>query len=139
MLLGQFERTLDDKGRLSIPAELRTRLGPGAVLTRSFDNCLCIYPAAKWESLAQAVDDLPQVRPEIRDLARSLFSGAISCELDRQGRIVVPAYLRQHADLNSDVVIVGVNSRVEIWNPEAWKQRPQFEIGGPRLAEVLSI
>lgn len=139
MFLGTFERILDDKGRLAIPAELRARLGDGAVLTRSFDNCLCIYPAAKWESLARAIDDLPQVRPEVRDLARSLFGGATPCELDRQGRLAIPAYLRQNADLHADVVIVGVNSRIEIWSRDAWVERQRLVTEDAQLLEALSI
>jgi len=139
MFLGQYERSLDDKGRLAIPPELRAALGPGAVLTRSFDNCLCIYPAAKWEALARAVDDLPQVRYEARLLARSLFGGAVPCEFDRQGRVVVPAFLREHAGLNGDAVIIGVYSRVEIWSKEAWTgERQKIESGGAHIAEVFS-
>ncbi|HEX6506619.1 MAG TPA: division/cell wall cluster transcriptional repressor MraZ [Chloroflexota bacterium] len=140
MFLGQYERTLDDKGRLAIPAELRAGLGTGAVLTRSFDNCLCIYPAARWEALARAVDDLPQVRSEVRILARSLFGGAVACEFDRQGRMGVPAFLREHAGLYGDAVIIGVNSRIEIWNKDAWLQeQDRFEHDGARLAEALPI
>lgn len=140
MFLGQYERTLDDKGRMAIPTEFRAGLGAGAVLTRSFDNCLCIYPAARWESLARAVDDLPQVRTEARDLARSLFGGATPCEFDRQGRVAIPAFLREHAGLSGEAVVVGVNSRVEIWNKGAWMQEQQrYETEGPQLAAVLSV
>jgi MraZ protein len=140
MFLGQYERSLDDKFRLAIPSELRAGLGTGAVLTRSFDNCLCIYPAARWESLARAVDDLPQVRTEARVLARSVFSGAVPCEFDRQGRVVIPAFLREHAGINGDVIIIGVGSRVELWSKDAWgRERQRFEAEGPRLAEVLSV
>lgn len=139
MFLGQYERTLDDKSRLAIPSEIRAGLGNGAVLTRSFDNCLCIYPAAKWESLARAVDDLPQVRTEVRDLARSLFGGAVPCDFDRQGRVVIPAFLREHASLAGESIIVGVHSRVEIWSKESWlRQQQKFESDGPRLATALS-
>lgn len=140
MFLGQYERSLDDKGRLAIPPELRAGLGMGAVLTRSFDNCLCIYPAGKWESLARAVDDLPDTRYEVRVLARSLFGGAVPCEFDRQGRMVIPAFLREHAALQGDVIILGVCSRVEIWSKEAWvNERQTIESQGTKLAEVLSI
>jgi MraZ protein len=140
MFLGQYERSLDDKSRLAIPAELRNGLGHGAVLTRSFDNCLCIYPAAKWESLAHAVDDLPQVRYEVRALARSLFGSAVPCDFDKQGRIGIPAFLRDYAGMCSDVMIVGVCSRVEIWSKESWNaERQTFEQDRIRLTEVLSI
>ena len=140
MFLGQYERSLDDKSRLAIPAELRAGLGNGAVLTRSFDNCLCIYPAAKWETLARAVDDLPDVRHEVRMLARSLFSGAVPCEFDRQGRVVIPAFLREHASLDGDTIVIGVYRRVEIWSKSAWlTERQMFESEGAQLAQVLSI
>ena len=142
MFLGEYERSLDDKSRLALPSELRARLGPGAVLTRSFDNCLCIYPAARWEALARAVDDLPQVRYEARVLARSLFGGAVPCEFDRQGRMIIPAFLREHAGftLHDDIVVVGLYSRIEIWSRETWDgQRQKFEMQGSQLAEVLSL
>jgi MraZ protein len=140
MFLGQYERSLDDKSRLAIPAELRSGLGTGAVMTRSFDTCLCIYPAAKWETLARAIDDLPQVRSEVRVLARSLFGGAIPCEFDRQGRVTVPAFLREHAGINGDAIIVGVNSRVEIWAKDSWlREQQRFEAEGSRFAEVLTV
>jgi MraZ protein len=139
MFLGQYERSLDDKCRLAIPVELRNGLGPGAILTRSFDNCLCIYPATKWESLALAINDLPDVRPDVRDLARSLFGSAVPCDFDRQGRVVIPAFLREHAGLNGEAVVVGVFDRVEIWDREAWRQRQErFEREGARLAEALT-
>lgn len=139
MFLGQYERSLDEKSRVAIPAELRTGLGSGAVITRSFDNCLCIYPAARWEVLAQALDDFPQVRSEARILARSLFGGAVPCEFDRQGRVVIPSFLREHAGISGDVVMVGVNTHVEIWSREAWLHEQQrFEKESVQLAEALS-
>jgi MraZ protein len=140
MFLGQYERTLDEKSRVAIPVELRSGLGTGAVITRSFDNCLCIYPAARWEMLANALDDFPQVRSEARILARSLFGGAVPCDFDRQGRIVVPAFLREHAGISGEVIIVGVNSHVEIWSREAWLQQKQrFENESAQLVEALSM
>lgn len=125
MFLGQYDRSLDDKSRLAIPTELRNGLGHGAVLTRSFDNCLCIYPAAKWESLAQAANDLQDLRPEARTRARAIFSGAVPCEFDRQGRVVIPAFLREYAGISGDVTVAGVGSRVEIWSRQAWREQTQ--------------
>ena|GEM_PF-79211 len=140
MFLGQYERSLDDKGRLAIPVELRAGLGPRAVLTRSFDNCLAMYPADKWNALAHSVEDLPQVRTEVRALARSLFGGAVPCEFDRQGRVTIPAFLREHASLTTDAMVVGVNSRVEIWAKEAFLQEQQrFEDDGSEFAAVLTV
>src|SRR5438270_14066338 len=138
MFLGQYERSLDEKCRVAIPVELRTGLGIGAVITRSFDNCLCIYPAARWEVLANALDDFPQVRTEARILARSLFGGAVPCDFDRQGRKSTPAILREYAPLAADTIVVGVNSRVEIWAQEAWQEEQQrFADDGSDLAAAL--
>jgi MraZ protein len=140
MFLGQYERSLDDKCRVAIPAELRSGLGAGAVMTRSFDNCLCIYPAAKWESVALAVDDLPQARSEVRALARSLFGGAVPCEFDRQGRVTIPAFLREYAGIDGETVIVGVNSRVELWAKSSWlREQQRIDTEGSRLAEVMTV
>lgn len=140
MFLGEYERNLDEKSRVAIPIELRSGLGTGAVMTRSFDNCLCIYPAARWEVLANALDDFPQVRSEARILARSLFGGAVPCDFDRQGRIVIPAFLREHAGISGEVIVVGVNSHVEVWSREAWLQQKQrFEKESAQLAEALSM
>jgi MraZ protein len=140
VFLGQYERSLDEKSRVAIPAELRSGLGTGAVITRSFDNCLCIYPASRWEVLANALDDFPQVRSEARILARSLFGGAVPCDFDRQGRIVVPAFLREHAGISGEIIIVGVNSHVEVWSRDAWlEQKQRFEKESAQLAEALSI
>jgi MraZ protein len=140
MFLGQYERNLDEKSRVAIPVEFRSGLGTGAVITRSFDNCLCIYPAARWEVLANALDDFPQVRSEARILARSLFGGAVPCDFDRQGRIVVPAFLREHAGISGEVIVVGVNSHVEIWSREAWLQQKQrFATESAQLVEALSM
>lgn len=140
MLLGHYERSLDDKGRLTLPSELRAGLGDGAVLTRSFDSCLCIYPARKWDALARTVENLPEARVENRVLARSLFGSAIRCEFDRQGRMVMPSFLREHARLGPDAVILGVYTHVEIWGKETWLSQHQA-LGSENqlLAEVLSL
>ncbi len=140
MFLGQYERSLDEKSRLALPAELRAGLGSGAVLTCSFDKCLCIYPASKWEALAQAVEDLPDTRSEVRVLARNIFGGAVSCDFDRQGRVVIPAFLREYAGIRDEIVVAGVNTRVEIWDRDAWlAERQKFEANGAVIAEALSI
>lgn len=138
MFLGQYDRCLDEKSRLAIPAELRSSLGAGAVLTRSFDPCLCIYPAARWDALALASTALEDLRPEARMAARALFSGAVPCEFDRQGRVVVPAYLREYADIHGDVTVAGVGNRVEIWNRRAWTEQMASFGSAAEDARVLS-
>lgn len=141
MFLGQYERSLDDKGRLAIPAELRAGLGNGAILTQGSDTCLCIYPAAKWEALAQAANDLQDLRPEARQYARKLFSSAVPCEFDRQGRVGIPAFLREYAGLRGDITIAGVGSRVEIWERETWREQTTafqgVEAGSDRALSIM--
>jgi MraZ protein len=140
MFLGQYERTLDDKSRLAIPNELRSGLGDRPILVRSFDKCLCVYPAARWESLAMAFDDLPDMTSDGHGLARAVFAGAVACDFDKQGRVNIPAFLREHAGLSGDAVVLGVNSRVEIWDKPTWMHEQQrFETQTPNLATVLSF
>ena len=140
MFLGEYERTLDEKCRLTVPCELRHGLTSGAVLARSFDNCLCIYPNSEWERVARAIEDLPEIRFESREIAREIYSGAAACSLDRQGRVTIPVYLRERAQLAEHVVVAGVGRRVEIWSREAWlERRDNFETERTRRAEMLSI
>lgn len=141
VLLGQHERTLDGKSRLAIPTEFRSALGGGAVLTRSFDDCLCIYPAERWQELVGAigVGGLPDLRSEVRDLARALFGSAVRCEFDRQGRIVVPAFLREYAGFLTDIIVVGIHNGVELWAKEVWlRQQHKFEADGHQIAAALA-
>jgi MraZ protein len=139
MFLGQYERNLDGKSRLAIPSEMRAGLGDDAILTRGFDNCLCIYPAAKWSALVLAMEHFSDVRAEARTLARGLFGSAVPCAFDGQGRVTIPVFLREHAGLNGDAVVVGVNTHVEIWGKEAWiREQQTFETKGSRLAESLT-
>ncbi|HLI76597.1 MAG TPA: division/cell wall cluster transcriptional repressor MraZ [Acidobacteriaceae bacterium] len=139
VFVGQYRRSIDEKGRIAVPSELRSALGPGAMLTRGFDGCLCIYPASTWHALAQAVEELPDMRYEARTAARALFSGAVPCAFDRQGRVAIPAFLRDHAALNGDAMIVGVGNRVEIWSRSSWLQEHGIiQSEGRRLAEALA-
>jgi MraZ protein len=140
MFLGQYERTLDDKSRLAIPNELLSGLGERPVLARSFDKCLCMYPSARWESLAIAFDDLPDMPSDGHTLARAVFAGAVPCDLDKQGRVNIPAFLREHAGLSGDAIVLGVNSRVEIWDRQTWAHEQQrFETQAPDFSAVLSF
>lgn len=121
MFIGEFERTVDSRGRVTIPAELRAELEAEVFITRGLDGCLFVYPPSIWEALANKIAELPLARSSVRYFSRMVFSG-IKCQLDNQGRILLPAYLRKHAGIESDVVIIGVNSRLEIWGKEKWKE-----------------
>lgn len=115
---GEYQHTLDAKGRLFIPAKLREELGEHAVLTRGLDGCLFLYTQSEWDKLEKAICDLPL--SQSRKLQRYLFSSASDVDLDKQGRIVVPPILRKHAGLNKDVTIIGLGHRAEVWDTERW-------------------
>lgn len=139
MFLGEYEHSLDVKGRLAIPARYRALLGEGAVIARAFDGCLVIYPADVWRSVAERLDHLTATQEAARMAKRFVFSGATECEFDRQGRVLVPAFLRGYADLTETVVVVGQYSRIEIWDRNRWKEmstRAEAESG--RIAEQLA-
>ncbi len=122
MFMGEFHHTIDTKGRLIIPHKFRDDLGDNFVATKGLDNCLFIYPREEWRQLEQKLKSLPFTRADARAFVRFFFSGATECELDKQGRILLPANLREYAKLEKDVVVLGVSSRVEIWSREEWEK-----------------
>jgi MraZ protein len=139
MFLGEFEHSIDSKGRLAIPAKFRVRLGEGAIVTRGLDGCLVIYPAAEWQAFAEKLDKLPSTQPDVRNFKRFIFSGATECEFDRQGRVLIPAFLRDYATLDETAVVVGQFSKVEIWSQARWEAaRPKVEEDGEQIGERLS-
>lgn len=121
MFMGEFQHSLDDKGRLIIPAKFRDALGPSFVVTRGLDHCLFLYPQAEWRNLEAKLKSLPLTNANARAFVRFFFSGASECELDKQGRILVPPNLREYAQLERDVVVIGVSNRVEIWSKSGWE------------------
>jgi MraZ protein len=122
MFLGEYAHTIDDKGRLTIPAKFRDELEGGVVVTRGLDGCLWAYGRAEWESLAEKIGKLPTTNEAARNFSRFMFSGAFDSVPDRQGRILVPQNLRDYADIQADTVIIGVMNRLEIWNPARWSK-----------------
>lgn len=119
MFWGEYSHTIDDKGRLTIPAKHRDRLGE-AIITRGLDRNLALYPLPAWEQLVSRLRELPITDPNARALQRLIFSGAQEVSPDKQGRILVPPYLREYAGITQSAVIAGMESYVEIWDPEAW-------------------
>ena len=139
MFLGEYRHSIDAKGRLAIPARFRGELGEGLVVTRGLDRCLSIYPQSEWEPLAERLSSLPVSEPAVRALRRTFFTGAFACEMDKQGRILIPSALREYAGLDGEVVIAGLNTYIEIWSGENWEQElPRVEAGASSLAEQLS-
>jgi len=139
-LTGEFRHALDDRGRVAIPARFRARLGRGATLARWLDRCLAIFPANAWEELAAKLQALPTTNAAARQFGRFMSSGAVEVELDKQGRVLVPTYLREYAHIESgEVVVVGALNRLEIWAPAAWQPyRSKIEDEPEALAEHLA-
>lgn len=120
MFMGEYRHSIDEKGRLIMPARFREELGDRFVATRGLDNCLFVYPLREWASLEEKLRSLPFTRGEARAFTRLFLAGASECEIDRQGRFVVPAGLRGYAKIERDVVIIGVSNRIEVWSQGEW-------------------
>lgn len=140
MFVGEFIHALDDKGRVTIPARFRPDLATGAVVTRGLDGCLALYSNPAWEALAQKVNALPVTDRRARDFRRFVFGSATEVVPDRQGRILIPAYLRRYAAIDGEVTVVGNYTYIEIWNPETWRATRQDveddEVNTERWAEL---
>ena len=127
MFMGQYNHTIDSKGRLIVPSKYRELLGEEFVLTKGLDGCLVIYPMEEWETFENKLRTLPLTNKNARTFSRFFVSGACTCELDKQGRILVPQPLREFAGLDKDVVLTGAINTIEIWNKEAWARNSDFE------------
>ncbi|MCA9867456.1 MAG: division/cell wall cluster transcriptional repressor MraZ [Anaerolineae bacterium] len=121
MFLGEYRHTIDEKGRLTIPAKYRGLLAAGMVITRGFDRNLMAFSLEGWEELAARVKSLPWSDPSAREFRRRVFSGAVDLVPDRQGRVLLPPFLREFANIDNDVVITGMLDHLEIWNTDAWE------------------
>jgi MraZ protein len=123
MFLGEFSHTIDDKGRITIPAKLRPGFADGLVITRGFEPCLTVYPIATFRALEQKGHALSVTDPDNRSLFRLFFGSAYDALLDNLGRVVVPEYLRAFADLQNQVVVVGAGQYLEVWNAQKWGEQ----------------
>lgn len=138
MFMGEFQHTIDAKGRLIVPHKFRNALGERFIATKGLDTCLFIYPLGEWQQLEEKLKSLPITSKDARAFVRFFFSRATECELDKQGRILLPANLREYAKLEKDVVLLGVSTRVEIWSKEEWENysnRPESNF--EEIAEKL--
>lgn len=120
MFMGEYQHSVDDKGRMIVPAKFRELLGSAFIMTRGLDQCLFIYPLSEWQVLEQKLKALSLMKSDARAFTRFFFSGAVECELDKQGRVNIPNNLREHAKLDKDCILIGVSNRVEIWGKESW-------------------
>ena len=124
MFFGEYEHTIDDKNRLTLPARFREALADGVVLTRGLDGCVDVYARADWDAMVAArLAPLDPFTQEARDLKRYFFSATADAELDKQGRVLVPPALHRHAKLGREVVVTGVHDHLEIWDRAAWANK----------------
>lgn len=133
-MTGTYEHTIDAKGRLFIPAKLREELGDTFYLAVGVDACLAIYPPETWSRFTEKFASLPMSQSKAM---RPLFANAAKCELDGQGRIVIPQKLRKYAGLEKDAVIIGVNDRAEIWSADAWNTQEEEEMTPEKMSACL--
>lgn len=122
MFMGEYNHTIDAKGRLIVPAKFREILGDNFIVTKGLDGCLFVYPNDEWTRFEEKLKSLPLTNKNARQFTRFFLAGAAACEVDKQGRILLPQVLREFASLEKDVVLVGVASRIEIWSRECWDE-----------------
>jgi len=138
MFLGEYQHSLDSKGRITVPAKFRDQLSDRFVATKGLENCIFLYPLKEWRNIEEKLHSLPMTRADARSFVRFFFSGASELEVDKQGRTVLPSNLREYAGIDKDVVIIGVGSRAEIWAGDKWVEYNQEKAGQyEQLAESL--
>jgi MraZ protein len=138
MFIGEYNGTIDDKARVSIPAKFRSSLKSQVVVTRGLDNSLVLYTLDEWKKLAEKLASLPISTANTRAFSRLMLAGAMDCDIDKQGRIVLPGYLKDYAKIGKKLIFAGMYSRVEIWSEELWnKYKTQTEKNSNQIAEQL--
>lgn len=138
VFIGEHFHTIDSKGRMIVPSKFRDELGESFIVTKGLDNCLFVYPQNEWKQFEEKLRTLPLTSRDARAFVRLFFSGATECSLDKQGRINLPANLRQHAKIDKEVVTIGVSTRVEIWSKEEWNRyNDSEELSYDAIAEKM--
>jgi len=138
MFIGEYQHNLDTKGRLAIPVKFREKLAGGAIITKGLDRCLFVFTSKDWEILAQKLIALPLAQSNSRAFSRLMLAGAMNVEIDKQGRILTPDYLREYAGLKKEAIVAGLYNRIEIWDSENWKQyKNKTESASDEIAEKL--
>lgn len=138
MFIGEYQHAVDEKGRLAIPVKFRKKLVKGAVVTRGLDNCLFVYAADEWKKLAVRLAALPFSQANARAFSRLMLAGAMDVEIDGQGRVVLPEYLRQYAGIGKEAIVAGLYSRLEIWDKAAWERyKTETEKNSNDIAEKM--
>lgn len=127
MFFGEYNHNIDDKGRMSIPSRFREELGDQFFITKGLDDCLFVFPAEEWKEFVDKLKKLPLSNKQARNFTRFFYSGAIDCSLDKQGRVNIGSHLRDHADLEKEVCVIGVGTRIEIWRRDTWEKNNSSE------------
>ena len=127
MFMGEYKHTVDAKGRLIVPSKFREQLGDEFVVTKGLDGCLFVYENTEWKVLEEKLHTLPLTNANARKFSRFFLAGATSCEVDKQGRILLPQILRDFAGIEKEAVLVGVGSRIEIWSRERWLEANSYD------------
>ena len=138
MLIGEYEHSLDAKGRLIMPAKFREDLGEKFIITKGLDGCLFAFSSTEWAKFEEKLSTLPISNKDARAFTRFFFAGAMDCELDKQGRFLISSNFREFAGLTKDVKIIGMNSRVEIWSKEKWQECDE-NISADDIAEKMEM
>ena len=140
MLIGEYEHSLDVKGRLILPAKIREDMGDKFIVTKGLDGCLFGFSQNEWTNFEEKLKTLPLTNKNARDFVRFFLSGATECEIDKQGRFLITSNLREYATLGKDAIIIGVGTRIEIWNREKWKSYNSDEnISADEIAENMTM
>lgn len=138
MFLGEYNHNMDQKGRLAVPVKFRSGLSSGAVVTRGLDECLFLYTKEEWEIIAKKIASLPVSQKNSRAYSRLMLAGAMEVEIDKQGRIILPEYLRKYASLSKGVIMAGLYNRIEIWEESKWESyKQETEKQSESIAEKL--
>ena len=127
MFMGEYNHTVDAKGRLIVPSKFREALGSEFVLTKGLDGCLFVFPMKEWEAFEEKLRSLPLIDKNARKFSRFFLAGASTCELDKQGRILVPGTLREFAQMDKEVVLTGMLDRIEVWSKEQWLENNAYD------------
>lgn len=139
MFIGEYSHNLDDKGRLAVPKKFRNTLAKGAVVTRGLDNCLFLYTKEEWQKLAEKLANLPFAQANTRAFARLMLAGAMDVDVDKQGRVMLPEYLRAYAGLQKEIIVAGLYNRLELWDSATWSAYTKNnEKESARIAEQMS-
>jgi MraZ protein len=135
MLIGEYIHTLDPKKRLSLPSKFRKEIGKKVIITRGLDHCLFVYSVSEWKKFSEKLGELSMGQADTRAFNRFLLGGAIETDVDASGRILIPDFLKDFANLKSKVVLAGLHNRIEVWNEKAWKQ---YTSGVEQKADTLA-